>query len=558
MMKRLLLLVCSATTVLAQGRGGPVNREAPVTPVPFERVLRSNQEPQNWLTYSGNLNSQRHSGLTQINPENAGNLVLKWVFQSRSLDKHEVTPLVVDGVMYTIQSPNDVIALDAATGKTIWQYSHKPAEGTRNPCCGNLTRGVAILGDKLFLAGLDAKMIALDAKTGKELWNVQIADYKQQYAMTVAPLVVKDKVISGVAGGEHGVRGFLAAYDVSTGKEVWRFNTVPGPGEAGYETWLGKDGKPNDSYLHGGAPIWVTGSYDPETNLTMWGTGNAGPDYNGDNRIGDNLYSSSVIAVDADTGKIKWHYQFSPHDEFDWDSTQVPVLADIDWQGKPRKVMMWANRNGVFYVLDRATGEFLLGKPFVKVNWMSGFDAKGKPIRAVQTSTEGIKVYPGNQGGTNWYNPAFSPRTNLFYIPTWEETSSIFSKREQEYKAGVNYAGGGFTADVGLTATNTYTRTEDEGYYGSIKAIDPKTGDMKWVFKMSQVTDSGVLTTATNLVFAGGREGYFFALDARDGKLLWKSMLGGQISNGPLTYAVNGKQYVSVAAGNGLFTFALR
>ena len=222
-----------------------------------------------------------------------------------------------------------------STGKTIWQYSHKPAEGTRNPCCGNLTRGVAILGDKLFLAALDAKMIALDAKTGKELWTTQVADYKQQYAMTVAPIVVKDKVIAGVAGGEHGVRGFLAAYDVNTGKEVWRFNTVPGPGEAGYETWLGKDGKPNDSYLHGGAPIWVTGSYDPETNLTMWGTGNAGPDYNGDNRIGDNLYSSSVIAIDADTGKLKWHYQFSPHDEFDWDATQVPVLADIDFPRQP-------------------------------------------------------------------------------------------------------------------------------------------------------------------------------------------------------------------------------
>ena len=235
MTTRLLLFVTMTAPLWAQGGfGGPPSREAPVTPVPFERILRASQEPQNWLTYSGNLNSQRHSGLTQINPANAKDLTLKWVFQSRSLDKHEVTPLVVDGVMYTVQSPNDVIALDAATGKTIWTYSHKPAEGTRNPCCGNLTRGVAILGDKLFLAALDAKMIAIDAKTGKELWSTQIADYKQAYAMTVAPIVVKDKVIAGVAGGEHGVRGFLAAYDVNTGKEVWRFNTVPGPGEPGY------------------------------------------------------------------------------------------------------------------------------------------------------------------------------------------------------------------------------------------------------------------------------------------------------------------------------------
>ena len=302
--------------------------------------------------------------------------------------------------MYTIQSPNDVIALDAATGKTIWTYLHKPAPGTMNPCCGNLTRGVAILGDKLFLATLDAQMIAINAKTGKEIWKTQVADYKQQYSMTVAPLVVKDKVISGVAGGEHGIRGFIAAYDVNTGKEVWRFNTVPGPGEAGYETWLGKDGKPNDSYLHGGAPIWVTGSYDPDTNLTMWGTGNAGPDWDGDARLGDNLYSSSVVALDADTGKLKWHYQFSPHNEFDWDATQVPVLADIQIEGRPRKVMLWANRNGMFYVLDRTNGEFLLGKPFTKVNWLTGFDEKGRPMQApgivpTKEGTLGLSRQPG-------------------------------------------------------------------------------------------------------------------------------------------------------------------
>lgn len=306
MIARLCWLLAVSTALWAQGgRGAPQNREAPVTPVPFERILRAEREPHNWLTYSGNYNGRRHSPLAQITTANAADLTLKWVFQSRSLDKHEVTPLVVDGVMYTIQSPNDVIALNAATGKVIWQYSHRPAEGTRNPCCGNLTRGVAILGDKLFLAALDARMIALDAKTGRELWNTEVADYKQLYAMTVAPLALKDKVVAGVAGGERGIRGFLAAYDANTGREVWRFNTVPGPGEAGHETWLGPDGKPNDSYLHGGAPIWITGTYDPETNLTLWTTGNAGPDYNGDNRLGDNLYSSSVIALDADTGKLR-------------------------------------------------------------------------------------------------------------------------------------------------------------------------------------------------------------------------------------------------------------
>ena len=370
---------------------------------------------------------------------------LKWVFQSRSLDKHEVTPLVVDGVMYTIQSPNDVIALDAATGKTIWTYSHKPAEGTRNPCCGNLTRGVAILGDKLFLATLDAQMIAIDAKTGKELWKTQVADYKQQYSMTVAPIVVKDKVITGVAGGEHGIRGFIAAYDVNTGKEVWRFNTVPGPGEAGYETWLGKDGKPNDSYLHGGAPIWVTGSYDPETNLTMWGTGNAGPDWNGDNRVGRqplqllgdrarcrhrqaevalSVLSAQRIRLGCDAGSGAGRHPLN---------------------NRPRKVMLWANRNGMFYVLDRTNGQFLLGKPFTKANWLTGFDEKGRPMRApgIVPTTEGTLVYPGNQGGTNWYNPSFSPVTGLFYIPAWENSSSTYVKGEEppEFHDGQSFTG---------------------------------------------------------------------------------------------------------------------
>jgi alcohol dehydrogenase (cytochrome c) len=552
MIKHVFVFVSLTGFLFAQGRGGPANKEAPVTNVPFERILKADQEPQNWLSYSGNTMSQRHSRLTQITPANAGNLTLKWVFQPRTLDKEEVTPLVVDGVMYTIQSPNDVIALDATTGKTIWTYLHKPAAGTVNPCCGNLSRGVAILGDKLFLASLDAQMIAIDAKTGKELWKTQAADYKQQYSFTVAPQVVKDKVITGVAGGEHGIRGFIAAYDVNTGKEVWRFNTVPGPGEAGYETWLGKDGKPNDSYLHGGAPIWVTGSYDPETNLTMWGTGNAGPDWNGDARLGDNLYSSSVVALDADTGKLKWHYQFSPHNEFDWDATQVPVLADIQFQGRPRKVMMWANRNGVFYVLDRTSGQFLLGKPFTKVNWLTGFDEKGRPMQApgIVPTKEGTLVYPGNQGGTNWYNPSFSPATGLFYIPTWENSSSTYVKGEEppEFHDGQSFTG---------TFPRGGATTDDQ--FSSIVAMDPNTGERKWSFRMSAPSiEGGILTTASNVLFGGGRDGQFVALDARDGKLLWETNLGPSVSAGPMSYLVNGKQYISVQAGSALYTFALR
>ncbi|MEO8096909.1 MAG: PQQ-dependent dehydrogenase, methanol/ethanol family [Acidobacteriota bacterium] len=547
MKTKVLILISMASLALAQGgRGGGQSKEAPVKDVPFSRILNANQEPQNWLTHSGTNMSQRHSQLKQITTGNAKDLELKWVYQSPSLDKHEVTPLVVDGVMYTISSPNNVIALDAATGKTIWTYRHTPAAGTVNPCCGNLSRGVAILGDKLFLAALDAQMIAIDAKTGKEVWKVQVADYKQRYSFTVAPLVIKDKVIAGVAGGEHGIRGFIAAWDANTGKEVWRFYTVPAPGEPGGETWSG------DSYLHGGAPIWVTGSYDAETNLTYWGTGNAGPDWDGAARLGDNLYSSSVIALDADSGKLKWHYQFSPHNEFDWDATQVPVLADYDFQGRPRKTMLWANRNGVFYALDRTTGQFLLGKSFTKTNWYSGFDEKGRPLRVpgIEPTVAGTLVYPGNQGGTNWYNPSFSPVTGLFYIPAWENTSTTYVKGVEppEFHEGQGFSGlfprGGAT-------------TDDQ--FSSIIAIDPKTGDRKWTHKLSAAqTEGGVLTTASNVLFAGGRDGQFLALDARDGKTLWETNLGPSVSAGPMTYMVNGKQYLSIQAGAALFTFTLR
>jgi alcohol dehydrogenase (cytochrome c) len=538
------LFLCLTPLAWAQFGGPPPNKEAPVTNVPFERILRANQEPQNWLTYSGNTMSQRHSGLTQITPDNAKDLTLQWVFQAKSLEKHEVTPLVVDGVMYTVQF-NDVVALDAATGKTLWTYLHKP-EPTAHNCCGQETRGLAILGDKIFLAALDTYLIAIDAKTGKELWKTQAADPKQRYSMTHAPIVVKDKVIAGVAGGEYGIRGFIAAWDVNTGKEAWRFYTVPGPGEPGNETWSG------DSWMHGGASIWATGSYDPETNLTFWGTGNPGPDWNGDARKGDNLYSCSVLALDADTGKLKWHFQFSPHNEFDWDSTQVPVLADIPFQGSTRKVMLWANRSGMFYVLDRTNGKFLLGKPFAKVNWATGFDEKGRPIRVpgIEPTKEGTLVYPGNQGATNWYSPSFSPRTGLFYIPTWENSSSTYLKTTEAPE---------FREDKSFTGDFPKPGSTDDDVYSTIRAIDPQTGEKKWDHRLTAPsTEAGILTTASDVLFSGGRDGAFYALDARDGKLLWGTNLGPSVAAGPMSYMVKGKQYVSIQAGSALFTFGLR
>jgi len=526
--------------------------------VTFDRILNAKQEPQNWLSYSGGVQSQRHSSLNQVTPENAKNLELQWIFQARSLEKFEATPLVVDGIMYTVQAPNDVVALDAVTGRIFWIYSYTPSKDAR-VCCGRVNRGLAILGDTLFMGTIDGHLIAIDAKSGSPIWNVTVAKAEAGYSLMHAPLVVKDKVIMGTAGGEYGIRGFLAAFDARTGKEAWRFYTVPGPGEKGHETWAG------DSWMHGAASIWVTGSYDPDTNLTFWGVGNPGPDWNGDVRPGDNLYSDSVIALDADTGELKWHYQFSPHDEFDYDSVQVPVLADIQWQGKdgvkrPRKVMLWANRNGFFYVLDRTNGEFLLGKPFAKVTWANGFDEKGRPMKVpgMKPTPEGTVVYPGVQGATNWYSPSFSPHTGLMYIPTWENYSALFITEPAEYEEGRRYTAGMPRSVVpSMRPGQVNNRSEEEGY-GAVRAIDPQTGDRKWEFKMTDVTDSGILTTASDVLFVGGREGYFYALDARNGSVLWRMTVGGQVANGPMTYSVGGKQYVAVAAGNSLFSFALR
>ena len=520
--------------------------------VTFDRLLHADREPQNWLTYSGTMQSQRHSSLTQLTRDNVKNLEMQWVFQARSIEKFEATPLVVDGIMYTTQAPNDVVALDAATGRVFWVYNYNPSPAAR-PCCGRINRGLAILGDTLFMGTIDAHVIAIDAKSGRPIWNREVANAAAGYALTHAPLVVKDKVILGVAGGEYGIRGFIAAFDAKTGREVWRFHTIPEPGEPGSETWK------NDAWKTGGGSVWVTGSYDPDLNLTYWGVGNPGPDWNGDPRPGDNLYTDSVVALDPDTGKLKWYYQFSPHDEFDYDSVQVPVLADMPWKGARRKVMLWANRNGLMYVIDRTSGEFLLGKPFVEVNWMTGFDEKGRPMRAPGKvpTPEGTRILPGNQGGTNWYSPSFSPRTGLFYIPSWVNYDSVYVKQDVEYSEGKIYAGAFPRTPVPFFPTQTEQRKESEGY-GAVRAMDPQTGERKWEFKMADVTDSGILTTGTDLLFVGGRDGYFFALDARNGNVLWKVSLGGGVFAGPITYSVNGKQYVAISAGSSLFTFALR
>lgn len=528
--------------------------------VSSDRLLNAAKEPQNWLTYSGTYSGQRYSALKQIDSSNVKNLEMKWVFQSQAPHNFQATPLVVDGMMYLTQPPNDIIALDAKTGRVFWTYSYTPSPDAR-PCCGFVNRGLAILGDTLFMATVDAHLIAVDARTGGPLWKVKVADAASGYAMTLAPLVIKDKVVVGVAGGEFGTRGFVAAHDARTGKEAWRFYTVAGPGEPGHETW--QNAKDPDAWRKGGAPIWVTGTYDPELNLTYWGTGNPGPDFTGVNRAGDNLYSDSVVALDADTGKLKWYFQFTPHDEYDYDSIQIPVLADLNWNGGILKAMLWGNRNGFFYVLDRATGKFLSGTPFVKVNWASGLDEKGRPIETRQPA--GATTYPCVFGATNWYSPSFSPRTGLFYVSAWENCGQVYERFEApEYVPGRIFMGGagrspiqGASNPSSMQRPHVNTWTEELGT-GAVMAIDPRTGEPKWKWKTHDVNTSGILTTASDLLFVGGREGYFHALDARTGAALWKATVGWHATAAPISYAIAGKQYVGINAGHCLFVFGLR
>ena len=508
--------------------------------VSYERIRRAESEPGNWLTYSGNYQSHRHSLLTQINPGNVARLKPAWVYQIRNVREVETSPIVLDGVLYITEKPNVVTALDGKTGRPLWSY--RRALPTDVPaCCGPVNRGVAILDDLLFLGTYDAHLVALDLRTGKERWDVIVGDYKVSHTITVAPLAVKDKIIVGIAGGDWGIRGFLDAYEAKTGKRSWRIWTVPGPGEPGHESWAG------DSWKTGGATTWVTGSYDSELNLIYWGTGNPGPDYDGDVRAGDNLYSASLLAIDADSGKLRWHFQFTPHDVHDWDSNQVPVLMDGVVNGRARKLVLQANRNAFYYVLDRTTGEFLSGNPFVKQTWASGLDKSGRPIVLPNTAPtpEGTLVYPGLGGGTNWYSPSYSSSTRLFYIPAQEDYGQHYYKVKGEYVPGSIFESGGTRELPGVER------------YGAIKALEAETGKLRWEFKLHTPASAGVLSTAGGLVFTGTREGWFLALDAASGKPLWRFQTGGEIGANPVSFLVDQKQHVAIAAGQALFVFAL-
>ena len=527
---RVMLAICGFASAAVTGRAQ----------VSYDRILKANGEPRNWLTYSGDYNSWRYSGLEQINASNAGNLALQWAFQTADLGQFETTPLVIDGVLYGTGQDNRAFALDARTGRTIWRYQRRLPDKVL-ACCGMVNRGFAALGEHLFMATLDGHVLALDMKTGNVIWDVEAADYRQAYVFTVAPLVVKDKIIVGVAGGEYGVRGFIDAYYADSGKRAWRFYTVPGPGEPGHDSWAG------DSWKTGGAPAWITGSYDPELNLIYWPTGNPSPSNNGAERRGDNLYSNSMLALDADTGKLKWHFQFTPHDLHDYDSTQIPVLVDATWQGQPRKLLLQANRNGFLYVLDRTNGKFLSAKPFFpRLNWAKEIGSDGRPVvmPGSDPTSEGTRTCPGALGATNWFSPSYSPQTGLLYVAAAEECD-IFTNAPQKYHEGHDFLG------------SVYVPASGEKAWGALRAFDPFTGQRKWEFKYFTPPNGGALSTAGGVVFAGDSDGNFVALDARSGKDLWHIQLGAAIYSSPIAYALNGRQYVVIPAGGTLFAFAL-
>ncbi len=509
--------------------------------VPYQRIANAEREPGAWLTYSGNYQAHRFSPLNQITPANAAKLKVTWVYQIQGRGRFEASPVVVDGVMYVTEPPTVVTALDLRTGRKLWSWQRRQAGSAKMLGFGPTNRGVAILGDTVYVGTLDCYLVALDAQSGAVRWETKVEDNKLGYSLTGAPLAIDGKIIVGISGGEAGIRGFLDAYDAKTGKLAWRCFTIPGPGEPGHETWQG------DVWKMGGAPTWVTGSYDPELNLLYWGTGNPGPDWNGDVRPGDNLYTCSLLAIDATSGKIKWHFQYTPHDTHDWDATEVPVLFDATINGRQRRLVAMANRNAFYYLNDRVTGEFLLGAPYAKQTWASGLDAKGRPIVLPNTepSVEGTLVWPALNGATNWFSPSYSPLTKLFYVSV-RERASIYYKGEVEFKPGTFFAGGGEHAIDG-----------DDKAWGAIRALEATSGKMKWEFRLHTPPWAGVLATAGGVVFSGSNEGNFYALDALSGKPLWDFQTGGYIAANPISFLIDGKQHVAIASGQALFVFGL-
>jgi alcohol dehydrogenase (cytochrome c) len=545
----LMIMIASAVVAAQQVPPSPSGSDATSPPtdvataaphITSQDLLNGLKDPTKWLTYSGDYNGHRHSPLTQITPANVHQLTAQWTFQTGTLGSFQSTPVVVDGVLYVTGFNNNAWAIDARSGRQFWRYRREPPEVPT--CCGNVNRGFGVLGDRLFMTTIDAHLLALDMKSGGVIYDIELADYKVGYSATIAPLVVKDKVIIGIAGAEYGIRAFIDAYDAHSGRRAWRFYTIPAPGEPGGDTW-----PPGDAYLRGGGAVWVTGTYDPEQNLLFFGTGNPGPDYFSHMRKGDNLYTASLVALDADTGALRWHYQFTPHDVHDWDSTQVPVLGELTINGTPRKVVMFANRNGFFYTLDRVTGKVLVAKPFVETTWAKELDHKGRPILLPGNTPDesGTRTCPDLGGGTNFMSPSYDPTLKLFFV-TARETCAVYYAFDQPFRAGEQWMAGGTQ------------RPRDQRNFGALRAIDPVTGERKWEFRYPTVSASGVLTTASGLAFAGDGDGNVIAFESRTGKPLWRYQLGSPLrATSGTTYMLDGRQYLLVPSGSALTAFAL-
>lgn len=504
-----------------------------------------------WPSYNGQLSANRHSALEQINTRNVAGLEQKWIHDLGGKRALQMTPLVVDGVMY-VAAVNEVRALDARTGHPLWQFVRPQTPGlvpTGDPAAG-INRSIAVLGHRLFLQTDHAHLIALDRRNGEVLWDVEMADHRQNYGATGALLVVNDLVIAGISAGDEGVRGFLDAYRAATGERVWRFWTVPARGEPGSETWIGK------ALEHGCATTWLTGSYDPDAKLLYWPTGNPCPDYNGEERQGDNLYSSSILALDPATGRLRWHFQFTPHDLHDWDANQPPLLIDADFRApaearaRRRKLLVVANRNGFFYVLDRLNGRMVMAVPFVKnITWASGIAANGRPMLrpGYENSVEGTQTCPSVSGAANWPSSAFNPATGLFYVMA-SESCSVYRKNSDWFELGKSFYGG----------TTKPATIEGGGKF--LRALELQTGKLVWETPKigGSITASGLLSTAGGLIFYGDNTGgAVVAVDAKDGTRLWQFETQQVWKSSPMTYEIDGKQFISVVAGSSVRVFGL-
>lgn len=507
--------------------------------VPFSELAATDAPADDWLSFSGAYSGRRHSTLAQIRPDNVARLAPRWIHQlGRGGDTSEVSPLERRGVMY-VADPDRVLALDARDGRKLWEYVRPVPPGVRL-CCIRATRGLAILGDRLFFGTLDAHLIALSANTGKVLWDRVVADYTRDYSITGAPLAYRDLVVTGVAGGDFPTRGFIAAFDAETGAERWRFWTIPGPGESGHESWAG------DSWRHGGGATWLTGSYDAQRDVLYWGVGNPAPAYDASARRGDNLYTDSVVALRGSTGEKLWYFQFTPGDDLNWDSEQIPVIVDRGRSSSAHELLL-ANRNGFFYVLDRATGRFILGSPLVPQTWARGLTAAGRPLRIAGPSSHGTLIYPGKWGATNWFPPSYDPELDLLFVPVLEHGDVFFTSPGAQPREGEQYMGG--TAVIGPGSG-----------YAAVVAIRPADGSRAWEHRQSsswrEPRAAGLLSTRGGLVF-GATDQTFFALDSSSGRQLWSFPTGGTVLAAPVTYAVEGTQYVAVAAGQAVIAFAL-